>query len=185
MNLDAEIEAILYYKSEPVSIDKLAKSLAKNESEIEEGISKLRTRLKDSGLVLISKDDLVTLGTAPSLSPLVERMVKEDLAKDIGRASVDTLTIILYYGPISKSKIDNIRGVNSGFILRNLLIRGLIMRSENEIGERSFLYKPTVELLSYLGIKSIDELPEYEELRETLNKNLIELGKNEKFDSET
>ena len=184
MNLDAEIEAILYYKNEPVSVKSLATSVGRNESEIKEGINKLDVRLKDSGLVLISKDDLITLGTAPGASSLIEKMVKEDLAKDIGRASLDTLTIILYYGPISKVKIDNIRGVNSGFILRSLLIRGLITRIENEKDQRSFLYKPAVELLSYLGIKNVSELPEYIELREALDKNLNEIDTNEKTDSE-
>ncbi len=179
MNLDAQIEAILYYKNEPLTIKKMASILKKDEALILSAVKKLEERLALGGLVLITKEDEITLGTSPHAASLIEGMVKEDLAKDLGRASLDTLTIILYYGPISRGDIDNIRGVNSSFILRNLLIRGLIMRVVNEKDQRSFIYKPTIELLSYLGIKNIDELPEYEELKKTLDNNLIEINKNE------
>lgn len=174
MNLDAEIEAILYYKNEPISIKSLAGIVGKTEDEIRGAIEVLRSRIVGGGIVVITKDDEVSLGTAPELSTLIEKMVKDDLSKELGKATLDTLTIILYYGPVSKSQIDNIRGVNSGFILRNLLIRGLITREANEKDQRSYIYKSTIELLSYLGIKDIKELPEYEELRQTLDKNLSE-----------
>jgi segregation and condensation protein B len=75
--------------------------------------------------------------------------------KDLGKAGLETLSIILYQGPISRAEIDYIRGVNSNFILRNLLIRGLIERVENPHDQRSFLYKPTLELISYLGLSKI------------------------------
>ena len=184
MNLDAEIEAILYYKNEPVSVKKLGVILGKKESEIADSIAKLEERLTGGGLVLIRREDEVALGTAPTVAGLIETMVKDDMAQDLGRAALDTLTIILYYGPVSKSQIDNVRGVNSGFILRNLLIRGLIMRTANEKDQRSYIYKPTMELISYLGIKDINELPQYKELRESLDKSLTEIEKNESTDTE-
>jgi segregation and condensation protein B len=177
MGLESEIEAILYYKNEPMSVKKLSAIVGKTEMEVREGLSQLRDKLKDRGVVLVSKDDEFTLGTAPAMSALIEKMVKDDLAKDLGKATLDTLTIILYYGPVSKSQIDNIRGVNSGFILRNLLIRGLISRDANEKDQRSFIYKPTLELISYLGIKDINELPEYQDLRQTLENSLKEQEK--------
>ncbi|MDE2188364.1 MAG: SMC-Scp complex subunit ScpB, partial [Patescibacteria group bacterium] len=61
-----------------------------------------------------------------------------------------------------------IRGVNSQFILRNLLIRGLIERVENPADARSFLYKTTLDLLAHLGISKIDDLPEYEQVRKDI-----------------
>lgn len=176
-NLDIELEAILYYKNEPMSVKKLSAIVGKTEMEVREGLSQLRDKLEGRGVVLISNDDEFSLGTSPLMSGLIEKMVKDDLAKDLGKATLDTLTIILYYGPISKSQIDNIRGVNSGFILRNLLIRGLIAREANEKDQRSFIYKPTLELISYLGIKDINELPEYKQLREILENSLIETEK--------
>ena len=182
IELDARIEAILYYKNEPMSIEKLVSILDCDESSVKDALAKLDERLKGGGLVLLSNDGEYTIGTSPHAAVIIEKMVKEDLARDLGRAPLDTLTIILYYGPVSKSQIDNIRGVNSGFILRNLLIRGLISRDADPKDQRAFLYKPTFELLSHLGIKNLNELPEYEELRRTLGKNLIELNKDETKD---
>ncbi len=177
MNLDAEIEAVLYYKNEPISLKKLSSITGYKESDVKEALSRLDERLRGGGLVLITMDDSFTLGTSSDLAPLIEKMVKEDLSRDLGKSAIDTLTIVLYYGPISKVQIDSIRGVNSGFILRNLLVRGLVERATNEHDQRSYIYKPTIELLSYLGIKNINELPEYKELRESLDKTLIEVKK--------
>ncbi|MDE2041410.1 MAG: SMC-Scp complex subunit ScpB, partial [Patescibacteria group bacterium] len=59
-------------------------------------------------------------------------------------------------------------GVNSQFILRNLLIRGLVERAENPGDARSFLYRTTLQLLSHLGISKIEDLPEYEAVRKDI-----------------
>ncbi len=179
MPLDAHIEAILFYKNEPLSVPELAAITEKSEEEVKDALARLEERLAHGGLVLNSLEGEYTLGTSPSASPIIEKMVKDDLSRDLGKASVDTLTIILYYGPIAKADIDNIRGVNSGFMLRNLLIRGLISREPNPQDQRSFIYKPTLELLSYLGIKNINELPEYDSLRQTLESSLAENIKND------
>ena len=109
------------------------------------------------------------LGTAKELSPLIEQLTKEELTKDLGKAGLETLSIILYQGPITRADIDYIRGVNSQFIVRNLLIRGLVERVENPKDARSFLYKTTLDLLSHLGISKIEELPEYAQVREDID----------------
>jgi segregation and condensation protein B len=75
---------------------------------------------------------------------------------------------VLYHGPISRREIDYVRGVNSAFILRNLLVRGLVEKTDAKEGERSFTYKPTLELLSHLGVTKIEEFPEYEQVKNEL-----------------
>ncbi len=184
MNLDAKIEAILYFKNEPVSVEKLALILKSTELDIRASLRVLAERLKTGGLVLISSNDEFSLGASPQLSDLIEEMIKDDLSKELGKSALDTLTIILYYGPVSKLKIDNIRGVNSGFVLRNLLIRGLIERIASDKDQRSYLYRPTLQLISYLGLGSVSELPEYEEIRRTIDKNLSDVSKNESISAE-
>jgi segregation and condensation protein B len=87
----------------------------------------------------------------------------------LGKAGLETLAIILYQGPISRADIDYIRGVNSQFIVRNLLIRGLIERVDNPTDARSFLYKTTLDLLSHLGISKIQDLPEYDQVRRDID----------------
>ena len=99
----------------------------------------------------------------------------------MGRAGLETLSIILYKGPINRREIDYIRGVNSNFILRNLLIRGLVERVQNTDDARSFLYKPTFEVLSFMGISKIEDLPEYVEVRREVEE-IIEQEKKEDND---
>lgn len=172
--LSSQIEAILFHKAEPLSVKRLAQILKKEEPEIRNAIRELREELKGRGLTIVEWEDEVTLGTAKEVSPLIETLTKEELTKDLGKAGLETLSIILYQGPLSRTEIDYIRGVNSNFILRNLLIRGLIERVENPHDQRSFLYKPTLELLSHLGLSQITDLPDYEAVRRD-----IELYKNE------
>ena len=136
-----------------------------DESSLDAGLSALESRLNDpqnpSGLTLVCKEDDVTLGTKPEASELIKELTKEELTKDLGKASLETLSIVLYKGPIARRQIDYIRGVNSNFILRNLMVRGLVEKIPTPNDQRSFLYKPTIDLLTLLGISKIDDLPEY------------------------
>ena len=161
MNLEHNIEAILLFKNEPVSFKELAKILDTDIPKIKSTVESLRNEYKERGMVIIEDDDAVSLGTHPDASKVIEKIQKEELSRDLGRAGLETLSIILYKGPVSRREIDYIRGVNSGFIVRNLLVRGLVERSESTAGERSFSYKPTLELLRYLGVTKREELPEF------------------------
>lgn len=161
MKLGSKIEAILFFRNEPVSYKELGKILEKNVSEIKAALATLSEDCLERGIVIVDNGESVALGTHPETSSLIERMQKEELDRDLGRAGLETLSIVLYKGPVSRREIDYIRGVNSGFILRNLLIRGLIERTGSREGERSFSYKPTLELLRYLGVSKVEELPEY------------------------
>lgn len=165
--LSSQIEAVLFYKAEPLSVKRLAQIFKKDEKEIKNALDELREELKSRGrgLSLVEWEDEITLGTSKEVSSLIETLTKEELVKDLGKAGLETLSIILYQGPLSRAEIDYIRGVNSNFILRNLLIRGLIERVDNPKDQRSFHYKPTLELISYLGLSKITDLPDYEMVR--------------------
>ena len=168
MELANLIEAILFYHAEPLSIKRLAYLTKKNEGEVRDAIMVLEEKLLSSGLRLLQNDDEVVLGTSPSASTLIEAITKEELSKELSKASLETLAIVLYKGPISRAEIDYVRGVNSTFILRNLLIRGLVEKVDNPSDQRSFLYKPTFALLEHMGVTKIEELPEYDAAKTTL-----------------
>ena len=168
MNLSQQIEAILFFKAEPVSIKKLSELLEVDQPSIMTGLENLSIMLKDRGITLLQTSDEVTLGTHGDLSRLIEKISKEELNRDLGKSALETLSIVLYQGPITRSDIDYIRGVNSQFIIRNLLIRGLIERIENPQEYRSFLYRITLDLLSNLGISKVEDLPEYENVRQDI-----------------
>lgn len=163
MKLKSKIEGVLLFKNEPVSYAELSKILRADKEMVRQAIAELEEEYKNRGVILVSNDTEVSLGTHPSLSGIIEEIQKEEISREIGRAGIETLAIVLYKGPVSRREIDYIRGVNSTFILRSLLIRGLIERAESPSGERSFSYKPTLKLLQHLGIGKKEELPEYEE----------------------
>lgn len=169
MNISRQIEAILFWKAEPVSYKKLATLLECNIDIIHNGIKELDILLQNRGITIVKTDEEVMLGTASEVSSIIEKLTKDELSRDLGKAGLETLSIILYQGPISRTDIDYIRGVNSQFIVRNLLIRGLIERVDNPNDARSFLYKTTLDLLAYLGISKIDDLPEYDKVRSDIN----------------
>lgn len=181
MDIEKKIEAILFWKGEPISRKKISEILKVGEIEINEGIEKLKENLKGRGMVLLEKGLEIALGTAPELSDLIENLQKEELNKELSKASLETLSIILYKSGVSRAEIDYIRGVNSSFTLRALSIRGLIEKIADPKDNRRFIYKPSFELMSFMGIKSVEELPDYTEVSNSIDiaaKNLEE-DKNE------
>lgn len=160
--LEKRIEAILLFKNEPVSVKDLAKTLDVSKDEVLTSVNNLQQFYNDRGIVVITDGEYVSFGTHPSASSLIEQMQKEEFSRELGRAGLETLAIVLYKGPISRREIDYIRGVNSTFILRALLIRGLVERVLGEVGERSYSYKPTLKLYEHLGITRQEDLPEYD-----------------------
>ncbi|MBI5401013.1 MAG: SMC-Scp complex subunit ScpB [Candidatus Yonathbacteria bacterium] len=164
LSISARIEALLFYKGEPVSVRFLAQTLNVLEDEVREGFDLLDRELKGRGVTLVRNGDEVMLGTAPVMGLLIERLIKEELSKDLGKAGLETLAIVLYRGPVARSDINYIRGVNSNYILRALMVRGLIEKDESS-SVRGTVYRPTFELLSYLGVSKVEDLPEYKTSR--------------------
>ena len=95
------------------------------------------------------------------------------LFRSLSSVALEVLAIIAYRGPITRSEIEEIRGANSSFILRNLAIRGLIERKENPLNNRSYIYEVSLDLIKSLGLKKITMLPNFEELsqRKTAGKD--------------
>lgn len=178
MELDKQIESILFFKGEAVSLKQLSSILERSIDEVKGSVEILRSDLQNRGIRLISNGEKVMLGTSPEMHQVIEAIKKEELSKDLGKASLETLSIILYKGPVMKSEIDYIRGVNSASILRNLLVRGLIEK-KSESGKRYFLYYPTFELISFMGISKLEELPEYKKVRQEMEINSEEEEKEE------
>ncbi len=168
MDLTAQLEAYLFWKGEPIKTADLVKTLQTTADEIENAIRNLIHLYENRGVAVIYQNDEVQMVTAPAVANFIETLTREELSKDLGKAALETLAVIVYKGPISRSEVDYIRGVNSSFIMRNLLIRGLIEKVPSEKDARISLYRPTLELTKHLGLNSITELPEYESLHQNL-----------------
>jgi len=176
MNIPQTIEAILFFKGEPLSVSYLSKLLGKNEDEIKSAFEELKNSLEGRGIVAVIEENSISLGTHPEVATLIEQLAKEEAIGPLTPASLETLSIILYRSPITKSEIDYIRGVNSGFILRALLMRGLVEKTNNPKDARTFLYTPTADLYAHLGIRDKKELPEFEEYNAKIQTALKEYG---------
>ena len=99
-----------------------------------------------------------------------KKLVIDEENSILSQSALETLAIIAYNAPLTRIDIDNIRGVNSSYVVRKLLLKGLI----EEIGRsdapgRPRLYNITPRFLDYFGLGSIDELPKLEERQEILD----------------
>jgi segregation and condensation protein B len=172
-NLESKIESILFYTGEPMSIKKLAGLCDANEEAVISAVSVLKEKLENSGIIIIEKENEVMLGTPKEASTLIEKLRKDELQRDLSKASLDTISIILYKDKATRAEIDYIRGVNSSFILRNLMVRGLVEKESHPTDSRKYFYKPSFELLQYLGITNLQELPDHENISKIIKREAV------------
>ena len=163
--LKSIIESILFISGEPVKISKIAKITGAAKPEIENAIMVLQNDYSAGrGMMIMKKEDSVQMATNPENTSFVSGLVKSEMQEGLSKASLEILSIAAYRGPISRMDIDAIRGVNSAFTLRSLMIRGLLERVDNPKDNRGYLYKISFDLLKHLGLDSVEKLPDWESL---------------------
>jgi segregation and condensation protein B len=167
MNTESVLESLLFISGEPVSFKKLSKltSISEGDLKLSAGVMAKRYRDENRGLRILIKDDEVQMVTAGENSRYVEKFLKADVEGELSKAALEVLSVVAYRGPVTRSQIENIRGVNCSFTLRHLMIRGLVERIENPKDARSSLYRISFGFLKKLGIEKVEDLPKYEELR--------------------
>jgi len=178
--LQQKIESLLLYKNEPVSFSWLSKILDVEKKTINETLLLMPEFYIKRGITLVITDQEVGLVTNDISADILAELSKQSEEKELSKQALETLAIIGYRGMITKSEIDYIRGVNSVFILRNLMIRGLITKKKNVLDQRSPLYIPTHDMLSYLGITEITQLPKYQETQKKLRELEEEFDESQK-----
>jgi len=171
------LEALLFIHGEAISISKIASGLGLEVSETEELVKSFSESLlaENRGLNLVRMGDRVQLATKAETNSSLENFVKNELSEELTPASLEVLSLVCYLGPISRSKIEYLRGVNSSFTLRSLLMRGLIDRIPDPNSAIAYLYRPTFELLGHLGIKAPEEMPEFEKFRDLLKNGPVSI----------
>ncbi len=166
----AELEALLFVATKSLSLKSVAEVLHCTVPEVEEIVNSLEAEYRDSarGIQIVRQGASVQLMSHPRFGPLVAALYREETTGELTRPSLETLTIIAYRGPIRKSELDQIRGVNCALILRNLLLRGLVQEEESgpapQGAGQERLYALTMDCLRFLGITNINQLPDYEVL---------------------
>ena len=163
--LGAKSEAILFATDEPMTVRKLASLLDAKKEEVEQAVQSIAERLQNdaSGLRLLVKEEKVELVTSPETSEVVKKALKQDVQGELTRPSLEALTILSYRGPMTRPELEQIRGVQSSMILRNLMMRGLVeMKDDTRLGQP--LYSVTLDFLKHLGITKQEDLPDFEKL---------------------
>ncbi len=164
-SLLSKIESILFVASKPLSFKKIAKAVGKMSGEVAQTIETLQMKYnkEDSGIHLLVEGETVQMATNPSNSDVIEGFVKDQTRGELTKAQLETLTVIAYRSPVTRPELEQIRGVNCAVIIRNLLIRGLI-KEKSDSDALLPEYSLSIEALSNLGISSVSELNNYEDL---------------------
>ncbi len=163
-NLASKIESLLFVSNKPLTAKTLAKLLEVEESGVKTALRELASQRKDSGIVVLEADEGFQLASNSANSTVIKNFLNADLRERLTDASVEVLAIVAYRQPISRAEIEAIRGVNSQYSLRVLLIRGLIEKIPDPNDGRANLYQVTTEFLQHLGLTNIDDLPEFNQL---------------------
>lgn len=161
MELPRKLESLLFVSGKPLAVRTLARLTDASPELVRRALDEIRERLaSDHGMVLQEVGDAVQLVTHPDVSKLLTRYLKEEEFGELTKPALETLTIIAYRGPIAKTDLDVLRGVNCALILRNLQIRGLI-QAQGEPKKPGTTYVVTHEFLRHLGAARVEDLPDY------------------------
>ena len=160
----ASLEALLYAAGEPLEKKRLAALLEVSGIQLQATLDALTRELASRGVALVETGSDVELRTAPEAAPLVKKLRESELARDLGKASLETLAVVAYQDGATRGDIDWVRGVNSSTSLRTLLMRGLLAGREDERDKRRIRYSLTTEALAHLGLRSLSDLPRHAEL---------------------
>lgn len=162
--LQSIVESILFANGDPMSIKQLSRIIGVKENDVVEVVDALKEEYGEqkSGLVILQIGSNIQFATKPENSEYLEKLKKAELSETLSSAALEVLSIVAYRGPVSKPEIESIRGVNCAYTVRNLLMRGLIEKSENPQDARGYVYSITFDLLKKFGIDDVKKLPEYD-----------------------
>jgi segregation and condensation protein B len=164
----AGLEAVLMVVSEPVALASLAETLGRSEEHVDRMIQRLRAEyngtLRDGGRVhgfeLRQAGGGWRIAARAGHEAAVSRHVLQGQTAKLSQAALETLAVIAYRQPVSRSRIAAIRGVNVDGVVRTLVTRGLIEERGEDEATGAVLFGTTGAFLEHLGLDSLEELPE-------------------------
>jgi segregation and condensation protein B len=159
--LRSALEAILLVVDEPVTENILAQVLEQSVELIADTLAELAAEYTAHrrGLELRRAAGGWRLYTRGEFAPYVEKFVLDGQQTKLTQAALETLAVVAYKQPVTRSRISAIRGVNCDGVLRTLLTRGLIEECGSESDSGAHLYRTSTLFCEKLGINSVDELP--------------------------
>ena len=159
--LDAAVEAILFVVDAPIDAPALAAALRVPVPDVTAALDRLRIGYDERGAGIELRDAAggVRLYTRPSVAPHVERFLQDGQRSRLSQAALETLAVIAYRQPVTRSRVSAIRGVNVDGVVRTLLSRGLIVEVGSDPESGAGLFRTSELFLERMGMQSLDELP--------------------------
>ncbi len=166
--MEAVLEGILFVVgNEGIAKDRLMDILELTESELDKTINNLSNEYKKQtrGIDIEIYSNRLKLVTKKEHKKYYERLVEKEKNEELSQAALETLAVIAYNSKVTRSFVDEIRGVDSSYQIKKLIYRNLVHEvGRSDLPGRPILYSVTDEFLDYLGIKSLDELPKLDEI---------------------
>lgn len=159
--LGSALEALLLVVDTPVSAEALASATQQPVYRIATKLQEMAEELtaRDSGIDLRKNSEGWRMYTRSRFAPYVEKLLLDGARSKLTRAALETLAVVAYRQPVSRSRVAGIRGVNVDAVMRTLVNRGLVTEVGTERESGSILYGTTPFFLERLGLDSLEELP--------------------------
>lgn len=159
--LGSALEALLLVVDTPVTAEALASATQQPVYRIATKLQEMAEELtaRDSGIDLRKNSEGWRMYTRARFAPYVEKLLLDGARSKLTRAALETLAVVAYRQPVSRSRIAGIRGVNVDAVMRTLVNRGLITEVGSERESGSILYGTTPYFLERLGLDTVAELP--------------------------
>ena len=165
--MKAVLEGLLFVVGEDgLTIDQIMDILDIDENASKELIKELKSDYEDEsrGLRIDFLGNRFKLTTKFEHKEYYQKLIENPMSNKLSQAALETLAIIAYNEPITRMKIDNLRGVSSVQIIRKLVAKGFIKESgRSNLPGRPILYETTNEFLDYFGLSSTEDLPDISE----------------------
>lgn len=171
MGMKDELESILFLGGDENKIKDLAKFFQISLEDMLKLIEELKEDRKDTGICIEMQNEFVYLVSNPKNGESIHRYFEQEVKpRKLSAAAMETLSIIAYRQPVTKKDIEKIRGVAVDHIVNSLEERNLIQSCGylESVG-RPKLYEVSPKFFGYLGISSLEELPEYKKMKELLD----------------
>ncbi len=161
-NYISAIEAVLFACGEPVEISRLAEGLEIEKAALRQQLCEYQAELEsdDRGFELIFLDDKVQLCSKPKYEQLIVTVASLKKNTPLSNAAMEVLAIIAYNQPVTKSFVEQVRGVESGQVVNNLVEKGLVEEAGRlNVPGRPITYKTTPNFLRTFGLSGLKDLP--------------------------
>ena len=160
-------EAILFAAGEPVELERIAAVLETDMSEVAEAVEVLASDLafRRCGIRIIKLEQAYQMVSSVEVAEYVAKTLETRKPPKLSSSQLETLTIVAYYQPATKAMVEQIRGVDSSYSVAALLNKKLIEEAGRlNVPGRPILYRTTPDFLRTFGLRSLEELPEIEQV---------------------